>query len=134
MLAYPAQAESSSDVWSGFRFTGPIAMAYFLAIYGPRLAGLGTIARVALGVLATALFVVLALAEVREIRKSDELQRRVKLEALAIAYAFSFLILISVTVFQRLLGFSLEWADRMLFFLLLLPYPFALRAVRERYQ
>jgi hypothetical protein len=126
-------SEHRSDMSLVLRLQGSFFLAYFLAVIGPRILPQVTGLRVFLGLLAIVIFALVVRIEIHALRTADEMQRRIRLEALATAYPISLLLTIAAVVFQRLLEIPVEWVYRALLVLLPIPYYAGLKSARKRY-
>ncbi|HXE91867.1 MAG TPA: hypothetical protein VNK82_13000 [Terriglobales bacterium] len=80
-------------------------------------------------------FALLILAEVRMLRRLDELQQRIQLEALAIAFPLTILLLMTLGLLQRVVTLSLaDWSFRHVVPMVVMLYFIGLGIARRRYQ
>jgi len=129
MLTYPATVEKGEEVWAWWP-PGTLTLAYALIVFGPRLSPLYRTLGAAVLV---GIFCLYVSHERREVRHPDELNRRIRQEALVAAYPLSLLIVITAIVSQTLLGFSIDLTCRALLLLLALAYGISFKVARERY-
>lgn len=92
--------------------------------------------RVIVAVLPVPFFALFLLSFIRRIRRLDELQRKIQLEALAIAYALAILFRMTLGLFNTVIPLPLteHWSYEHVWLYLLFFYFVGLGIARERYQ
>lgn len=135
MLTMPGESERIGDSPLLWRLNGVYAVAYLVAVEGPRFLPPGFAVRFLVGLVPILVFAWFVLAEMRAILRMDEMNRRIRMEAMAIAYPISLLLVMALIVFQRLIELPLaDWGFRVLLLTVILPYVIGLQLVRKRYQ
>ena len=72
---------------------------------------------------------------IRSIRRLDELERRIQLEALAIAFPLSLMLIMALGLIQRVMQLNpLDWSYRHIWPFLIAFYFFGLALARRRYR
>jgi hypothetical protein len=91
--------------------------------------------RVAVALSPFPFFVAFLVAEIRLLRRVDELERRIQLEALAIAFPAAILLLMALALLERAIALSpQDWSYRHVWFFLPLFYFVGLGIARRRYR
>ena len=116
-----------------------VFLAWFLSYFGARwllkYAELATWARVAIALAPVPFFSLFLALFIRGLRRMDELQRRIHLEALAFAYPLAMLLLMTLALLQRAIELPPEdWSYAHVWFYLPLFYFLGLAIAARRYQ
>lgn len=112
-----------------------LAGGYLLAVLAAETPGLGAPIRIACALLAVSGFVVFIVAEVRVMRRLDELQQRIQLEALAVAFPTALVLVFALGMLERA-GVAI-WGFRQLrdvWPLVVLPLPIGYAIALRRYR
>ena len=131
--------ESTEGVWKSTR-TGMAGLAWFLSYLAVRLAvespegfsRAGLIAIVILPVIPAALFLYFF---INDMRRKDELQRRIQLEALALAYPLILLLILTLGLLELVVNLNpADWSYRHLGPFVILFYVLGLWVSTRRYR
>ena len=131
--------QKDEGIWKSTR-TGTFGLIWFLSYMGVRLAvespGLVSkptlIAIVLIPVLPAALFLYFFITDMR---RNDELQRRIQLEALALAYPLTLLLIMTLGLLQLVTDLNpADWSYRHLYPFVILFYVFGLWMSVRRYR
>jgi hypothetical protein len=124
--------DGTSDQGLLIRLYGSYLLTYLAAVVAPKYLPASIGVRVSVGLLALALFGFLVWMEIRSLLRSDELRRRIRIEAFAIAHPLSLLLVMTLFVFQQLLGLSVDWLH-VVAISILIPYYVGVALARRRY-
>jgi hypothetical protein len=92
-------------------------------------------ARIAVALLPFPFFVAFLVAEIRLLRRVDELERKIQLEALAVAFPAAMLLMMALGLLERAVALKPEdWSYRHTWFFLPLFYFVGLGIARRRYR
>jgi hypothetical protein len=117
-----------------------VTTVLFAASYAAAMAALKTIempagARIAVALLPFPFFVAFLIAEIRLLRRVDELERKIQLEALAVAFPAAMLLMMALGLLERAVALKPEdWSYRHTWFFLPLFYFVGLGIARRRYR
>lgn len=117
-----------------------VTTVLFAASYAAAMAVLKSVempasARVAIALLPFPFFVAFLIAEIRLLRRVDELERRIQLEALAVAFPAAMLLMMGLGLLERAVVLSpADWSYRHTWFFLPLFYFIGLGIARRRYR
>jgi hypothetical protein len=93
------------------------------------------VGRIAVALAPLPFFTAFLVAEIRLLRRVDELERRIQLEALAIAFPAAVLLLMALALLERAIALSpQDWSYRHVWFFLPLFYFVGLGIARRRYR
>jgi hypothetical protein len=108
---------------------------YILALLVAEVTALPKAARVAVALLAIPAFGFFLVEWIRGVRRLDELERRVQLEALAIAFPLSLVLVMALGLIQRVTPLDpADWSYRHVWPFLIAFYFFGLALARRRYR
>jgi hypothetical protein len=92
-------------------------------------------ARIAVALIPFPFFVAFLVAEIRLLRRVDELERKIQLEALAVAFPAAMLLMMRLGLLERAMLLKAEdWSYRHTWFFLPLFYFVGLGVARRRYR
>lgn len=117
-----------------------VTTVLFAASYAAAMAVLKSVempasARIAIALLPFPFFVAFLIAEIRLLRRVDELERRIQLEALAVAFPAAMLLMMGLALLERAVALSpADWSYRHTWFFLPLFYFIGLGIARRRYR
>ena len=107
---------------------------YFVARFGLESTALATWQRVAMALLPVPVFVWFLWAVAQWMKRSDELERRIQLEALSIAFPLTVLLIMTLGLLQLAIDLSIDdWSYRHLWPIIYVFYFFGLMRARKRY-
>jgi len=124
------EVKGRRDGWTSLIAAVTFVLAYFGARLVLKLPEAGAALKVAAAVVPAMAFLWFAWSFVHLMRKLDELQRRIQLEALAIAYPLAIAIVMMISLFQKA-GY-LEWEPMWSY--LPITYYLGLFIAQRRYQ
>ena len=118
-----------------------VTTVLFAASYAAAMAVLKTVempttgARIAVALLPFPFFVAFLIAEIRLLRRVDELERKIQLEALAVAFPAAMLMMMALGLLERAVVLNpADWSYRHTWFFLPLFYFVGLGVARRRYR
>ena len=92
-------------------------------------------ARIAVALLPFPFFIAFLVAEIRLLRRVDELERKIQLEALAVAFPAALLLMMALALLERAVVLNpADWSYRHTWFFLPLFYFVGLGMARRRYR
>ena len=111
------------------------AASYVAATWALKGLEMSSVARIAIAISPFPFFVAFLVAEIRVLRRVDELERRIQLEALALAFPAAILLLMALALLERAIPLSpLDWSYRHVWCFLPLFYFAGLGIARRRYR
>jgi hypothetical protein len=117
--------------WAAVLFGG----LYLAALAASELTAIPRPLRLAVAVLPVPAFGLFLVEWIRSIRRLDELERRIQLEALAIAFPLSLMLVMALGLIQRVMQLNpLDWSYRHIWPFLIAFYFFGLALARRRYR
>lgn len=130
----PARRSRAGDVFFAV-VTALFVILYFAARALLERSDLSTPLRVAIALAPIPAFAVVILKVIRGIRKMDELEQRIQLEALAVAYPLALLLVMTLGLVQLATPLSPDdWSYRHIWPFLFAFYAVGLALARKRYQ
>ena len=118
-----------------------VTTVLFAASYAAAMAVLKTVemptagARIAVALLPFPFFVAFLIAEIRLLRRVDELERKIQLEALAVAFPAAMLMMMALGLLERAVVLNpADWSYRHTWFFLPFFYFVGLGVARRRYR
>ena len=130
---------STPSTTSGRHRVGPAALLfgglYLAALAASEMAAIPRTLRLAIVLLPVPAFGFFLVEWIRSIRRLDELERRIQLEALAIAFPLSLMLVMALGLIQRVMQLNpLDWSYRHIWPFLIAFYFFGLALARRRYR
>jgi hypothetical protein len=133
MIANPSLSPRRHAVWLWSSLVGWFG-AYVLALAASEMTAWPRSVRIALSLLPVPAFASFLGALVTRVRRMDELERRIHLEALAVAFPLGILLLMTLGLLQRVVTLSMEdWSYRHVWGYFPLLYFIGLWLARRRY-
>ena len=108
---------------------------YLVALFATETTAIPRPLRLAIALLPVPAFGFFLVEWIRSIRRLDELERRIQLEALAIAFPLSLMLIMALGLIQRVMQLDpLDWSYRHIWPFLIAFYFFGLALARRRYR
>jgi hypothetical protein len=127
----PAQGRSSRVGLAAFLFAG----LYLAALGAAEVTAISRAIRIAIALAPVPAFAFFLAEWIRSIRRLDELERRIQLEALAIAFPLSLVLVMALGLIQRVTPLDpADWSYRHVWPFLIAFYFFGLALAKRRYR